>query len=150
MKTCKECNMEKTLDEFYTYRQGQSLFSSCKECVKTNVSANRRERFEQYSAYERRRYKENIERRKNLQIKAADWRKQNPEAYKAQTAVSNAVRDGRLFKEPCMFCGTTENIHAHHNSYSRPLDVVWLCAKCHHRMHAHFPMIEGHGDHKNA
>jgi ribosomal protein S27AE len=80
--------------------------------------------------------------RKRLQSVAREWRKKNPDAYKAQNAVSNAVRDGRLNKEPCLFCGATK-VHAHHRDYSRPLDVIWLCPKCHHRLHAAFPETEG-------
>ena len=70
------------------------------------------------------------------------WREENPLAYRAQTAVSNAVRDRRLFKEPCALCGD-ENVHAHHKDYSKPLEVIWLCPKCHHRLHAAFPELEG-------
>ncbi|TIX28948.1 MAG: hypothetical protein E5V35_00095 [Mesorhizobium sp.] len=71
-----------------------------------------------------------------------EWREENPVAYRAQTAVSNAVRDGRLFKQPCEFCGDDE-VHAHHRDYTKPLEVVWLCPKCHHRLHALFPELEG-------
>jgi hypothetical protein len=28
--------------------------------------------------------------------------------------------------------------------YSKPLDVVWLCVKCHQRIHAAFPELHGH------
>lgn len=61
---------------------------------------------------------------------------ENEEKYKARTAVSNALRDGRLIKQPCEHCGATEKVQAHHNDYSKPLDVEWLCFKCH-REHAH-------------
>ncbi len=70
------------------------------------------------------------------------WREQNPLAYKAHCAVNNAVRDGRLIKTPCEFCGDPK-VHGHHKDYSRPLDVIWLCAKCHNRLHAAFPELEG-------
>jgi ribosomal protein S27AE len=56
--------------------------------------------------------------------------------------VGNAVRNGRLTKEPCLFCGE-EKVHAHHRDYSKPLDVIWLCPKCHNRLHAAFPETEG-------
>jgi hypothetical protein len=26
----------------------------------------------------------------------------------------------------------------------KPLAVIWLCAKCHHRLHANFPETDGH------
>lgn len=63
------------------------------------------------------------------------WRQENPAAYRAHSAVSNAVRDGRIEKKPCEICGS-EKVHAHHHDYARPLDVQWLCALHHHRLHA--------------
>lgn len=72
------------------------------------------------------------------------WRIKNPEAYKAQTAVGNALRDGKLRRLPCAMCGTTTNVHAHHSDYTKPLMVRWLCAKCHRRLHASFPELGGH------
>ena len=33
-------------------------------------------------------------------------------------------------------CGTTTNIHAHHDDYSKPLDVRWLCNFHHGKHHA--------------
>jgi len=58
-------------------------------------------------------------------------REKYPEKYRARTAVSNAIRDGKLLREPCSGCGKTGRIHAHHDDYSKPLDVVWLCEMCH-------------------
>lgn len=81
-------------------------------------------------------------RKQHMRSTAKRWREENPIAYRAHNAVNNAVRDGRLFKEPCAICGEAE-VHAHHRDYSKPLDVVWLCAKCHHRLHAAFPEFEG-------
>ena len=36
--------------------------------------------------------------------------------------------------EPCEVCGIPES-HAHHDDYSRPLDVRWLCEKHHKQLH---------------
>ena len=57
-----------------------------------------------------------------------------PERNKARIAVNNAVRDGRLMRQPCFICG--EKAEAHHPDYSRPLDVVWLCDSHHKQTHA--------------
>ena len=35
---------------------------------------------------------------------------------------------------PCAVCGG-QGEHRHHNDYSKPEDVVWLCAPCHRRHH---------------
>ncbi|MBE7502212.1 MAG: hypothetical protein HS113_18315 [Verrucomicrobiales bacterium] len=59
-------------------------------------------------------------------------RQRFPEKYRARTAVGNAVRDGRLQRQPCTVCGY-EQVEAHHPDYDNPLHVVWLC-RDHHRM----------------
>jgi hypothetical protein len=67
------------------------------------------------------------------------WAKNNPEKRKAQVAVSNAIRDGRLIKGQCENAhigGCNGRIEAHHDDYSRPLVVRWLCAS-HHAMLRH-------------
>jgi hypothetical protein len=62
-------------------------------------------------------------------------RKKFPEKYRAHTAVSNALKLKILFKLPCSVCGTTEDVHAHHDDYTKPLDVIWLCRKHHQERH---------------
>lgn len=59
----------------------------------------------------------------------ARWAARNPEKVKAHLAVYHAVLDGRLFKKPC-HCGTVE-VEAHHENYTKPLEVVWLCKQHH-------------------
>lgn len=105
----------------------------CKTCVKARVRKHRRAN-ESVRDYDRARAK-TPKRRKNAKHINQQWRQKNEAAYRAQTAVNNAVRDGRLTKEPCYFCGEAR-VHAHHKDYAEPLEVTWLCAKCHHRLHA--------------
>jgi uncharacterized protein YlaI len=62
----------------------------------------------------------------------------------AHNILKSAVKRGKIPKGPCSICGANKNIHGHHNNYSEPLKVVWLCAKCHHRIHAAFPQLKGH------
>lgn len=42
---------------------------------------------------------------------------------------------GRLVRKPCEACGS-EKSQAHHDDYSKPLDVRWFCFK-HHREIGH-------------
>jgi hypothetical protein len=90
-------------------------------------------------AYDRARAK-TPERKSKTRVIADRWRRQNPDGYRAHNALNNAIRDRKIFKEPCALCGATD-VHGHHKDYARPLNVVWLCAKCHHRLHAHFPEL---------
>lgn len=132
---CSTCNTEKDSSCFYKSRQ-----RVCKECVCREVRA-RAKTNPAVQEYDRARAKTPV-RKLHIRKVTMRWREENPLAYRAQTAVSNAVRDRRLFKEPCALCGD-ETVHAHHKDYSKPLEVIWLCPKCHHRLHAVFPELEG-------
>jgi hypothetical protein len=60
------------------------------------------------------------------------YRGKHPERYEAYKIFYNALRRGEIPKiEHCQNCNSTENIHAHHGDYGKPLDVVWLCSLCH-------------------
>ena len=50
---------------------------------------------------------------------------------KANNLVNNEIKAGRLIKQPCEVCGSSEYVEAHHKDYSRPLEVNWLCTKHH-------------------
>ena len=53
---------------------------------------------------------------------------------KAHHAVQQEVRMGRMRRQPCEVCGCNKQIHAHHDDYTKPLEVRWLCV-AHHRQH---------------
>lgn len=60
-------------------------------------------------------------------------------ATRAHNLVFRAVRRGELTRpEKCPKCGVAGKIQAHHHlGYDRPLDVEWLCKRCHSLEHAH-------------
>ena len=59
---------------------------------------------------------------------------------KFKTAAKNkldyAVRKG-LIKRPkrCSNCPNTGRIEGHHEDYSKPFEVDWLCVSCHQLLH---------------
>ena len=68
----------------------------------------------------------------NVARSTRQHRQKHPEKYRARTAVNNALRDGRLVKpDQCERCGTAGALHGHHDDYSKPLEVEWLCRSCH-------------------
>lgn len=69
-------------------------------------------------------------------LNVANYRKRFPEKQKAQNAVSYALHAGKLTKGLCSSCGTDQDICAHHEDYTKPLDVTWLCRPCHIRHHS--------------
>lgn len=64
----------------------------------------------------------------------AQWQRE-PDRVRARVAVYSAIKRGKLTRGPCEECGTTQFVQAHHDDYTRPLDVRWLCAKHHKRLH---------------
>lgn len=53
----------------------------------------------------------------------------------ARCAVRNAIVTGTLSALPCQRCGITTKVHAHHDDYSKPLKVTWLCPTHHAQRH---------------
>jgi len=62
-------------------------------------------------------------------------------ALAAHGAVKTAIRQGKLTRQPCRDCGTSERVQAHHEDYAKPLDVVWLCPKHHREAHRNIPKL---------
>ena len=63
---------------------------------------------------------------------------------KAHRAVASALQCGALTKYRCEICasaGSPMVSVAHHADYEQPLDVIWLCAHHHQRVHAEMRKI---------
>ena len=58
--------------------------------------------------------------------------------HRAGQRVYMAIKRGVLGRKSCEVCGES-NVQAHHNDYSKPLEVVWLCSK-HHTIH-HYGIV---------
>ena len=57
-----------------------------------------------------------------------------PERSRARWMLKEAVKAGRISRQPCSTCGAPKS-HGHHPDYGKPLEVVWLCD--HHHKEAH-------------
>lgn len=134
MKKCFKCEKTKPFSEFYKHKEmADGHLGKCKECTKKDVRLYRLEN-DSVREYDRERSKTH-ERRAHTAIVSKKWRIENPEGYKAHTALGNAIRDKKIIRMPCEICGNKRS-HAHHEDYSKPLEVRWLCALHHHRFHA--------------
>lgn len=155
-KVCNGCQVSKPLDEFAviaTRKSGRG--ARCKECEKERrrqyrlknpdkiralalayrASGKAKERNRVYT----KRYPDRVKAWKRA------WRvrdrgqtdrrytRRHPEKYRAHVAVMMAVRSGKLLQQSCEVCGNSK-AEAHHDDYSKPLDVRWLCCT-HHREH---------------
>lgn len=62
------------------------------------------------------------------------WETSNPVAVKARKMVFDYIRDTR--PSVCTLCGKSGvRIEGHHDNYSEPLNVRWLCYHCHRKTH---------------
>ena len=60
------------------------------------------------------------------------WAIVNNDKFKVQKLVRVAILRGELsVPEKCEKCGGTSRLEAHHDDYSKPLAVRWLCKSCH-------------------
>lgn len=61
------------------------------------------------------------------------WVLNNPDKVKAHSTVHRAIKTGKLVRGPCEVCGSTK-VQAHHDDYTKRLEVRWLC-NIHHNLH---------------
>lgn len=151
MKTCFKCQKTKPLTEFYRHKQMQDgHLNKCKECTRNDVREHRSANIDKVREYDRKRgslphrilaraeYAKTENGKKALQRGKATWQARNPKKRLAHVILGNAVRDGRKKKPSrCTLCGAGGKIHGHHEDYSKPLDVTWVCHRCHSGIHKH-------------
>lgn len=145
-KTCRKCSITQPIAEFYPHPQMRDgHLNMCKTCSKLATKRHYREHPEHYRAYERGRanlahrvdareaYRKSLDGTAVLSRGKKAYVTRNPQKRAAHVAVGNALRNGRLVRQPCEKCGA-EKVHAHHDDYTKPLDVRWLC-NTHHIEH---------------
>ena len=142
-KTCTKCKKEKELSAFYRdSRTKDGLRCWCKACVRKYNQSKVGKMVKRKSAAKYRLTPKGKEVRKKYQQSEISKetqrkydikrRKDFPEKKKARDAATYAVKTGRLIKEPCP-CGELK-VEGHHEDYSKPLEVDWLCTKCHRKL----------------
>lgn len=134
-KPCIRCSRVLPLDGFYAApSNGDGHSNKCKDCCLAAAIANRMARIDYYREYDRARF--GTERRQqSLSRRQRRYRESNPIKNAARAAVNRNVRSGALVKKPCEVCGATD-VDGHHDDYSKPLEVRWLCRKHHLELHA--------------
>jgi hypothetical protein len=148
--TCPKCTQLMAIEEFSV---GASWCMVCvRESSRTNksrskdaISAQRLKHRDQYNAYYREWYR-------------SGGRNRDAAAQRAQGIVARAILAGLLTRPAsCAKCGgVNSRIEAHHKDYRQPLNVWWLCRRCHRSIHgkhvstdAAYPAGEPLGDIRN-
>lgn len=120
MKTCSKCKLTKESGDF-----------SIKSSTRDGLSYQCRSCTNEYStAYNAKR------RAQGFKSGTSHWDKDNPHKKNTHQKVRWAVKSGTLEKpECCEACDSTTNIVGHHEDYDKPLEVLWLCRRCHGMLH---------------
>jgi len=143
-KTCTICGATSDETSFY-----DGVNNRCAECHKAKVRENRAANVARYRAYDAQRFQDDprvLARHKRYQSTEAGkasmlasrkkWLEENSDKRAAHVILGNSVKCGRIIKpDKCARCGSGGRIHGHHHDYTKPLDVLWLCSKCHHAEH---------------
>lgn len=150
MKNCNCCGSKKHLDRFYKHPNTKDgLFNICKDChinkVKENYQLKRGEKIEQWHQL----YKDPEFRAKRAKRKAKYQKSDkgravinkymstynvDPLKHSARCKVYYALTTGKIKRMACEVCGSMKS-EAHHDDYSKALDVNWLCRKHHRDLH---------------
>lgn len=115
LKLCRSCNTQKERTEF------SKNTTRCKPC--DSLKGNKRL------------YSLSAEKRRALWLKASHKTKdKHPTHHAARVEVQKAIKRGDLVRKPCEVCDEPKT-QGHHDDYSKPLVVRWLCHKHHRAVH---------------
>lgn len=121
---CSRCKEIKPNSEYYKSKsQIRGYYYMCIPCW--------RERAKEYRDTEQGKEKE--------RIKARRMSRKHLQASRARAKAKHAIKIGTIVKpEECEDCGTKAELAAHHEDYSKPLDVVFVCSDCHRKRHGRY------------
>lgn len=117
-KMCPKCELTLPAEAFGRHRNRPGGLSPyCRECHAALMRQRRKATNERDAL--RQRYRTDPEYRLKV---------------RARSRVNMLKRRAGAPEEPCVLCGAP-NAEAHHDTYEKPLDVSWLCKRCHEVVH---------------
>lgn len=121
LRRCYKCKEVKDINLFAVDKQkkyGRSYI--CKYCkYKVNTEYQKRYR---------------LEHKKRISKQVYAWAQRNKVKRNIYQTIYRGIKKGTLKRKPCIICGTVKS-EAHHEDYSKPLDVVWYCHIHHLNLH---------------
>lgn len=93
---------------------------------------------EYHRKYDSEQYKKHPERERDRRL---IYNAKYPNRVKANRKLNYALHKGYLSKLPCSVCSNLQSI-AHHDDYSKPLEVIWLCELHHKVRHRAITVVE--------
>jgi actin-related protein len=121
-------NREKQLIKRKEYREKNREKISLKEAVRRILDVDRfetnRQKHLNWSKFNRERLNEY----------QREWYKKNKEKRRAHVLLNRAISSGKIMRPNCCSqCNVICKPDGHHEDYSSPLNVIWICRKCHSR-----------------
>ncbi len=150
MKTCSVCQEQKDRKEFQKRAASiDGLTGACKDCLhdrdRKRYPKEREKRMQQHKEYiktssgraaAKRAYTKHNKSPLHL-LSVQLWRKCNPEKVRTHGVLNYRIKTGEVVRpDHCERCQAECVPHGHHDDYSKPLDVTWLCVPCHKLEHA--------------
>ncbi len=151
-KTCPHCGKTKPLDGFHKNRSTLDGHQAwCKPCMNTDTNDRNKRLWrtdpvfrERVRATNRKHSSASEVAKANRRKAVAKYKRDNRDKVRAGEQVLYAIKLGLLVRATnCEACGKdsepfsngVSDIQAHHDDYSKPLDVEWLCILCHNKRH---------------
>lgn len=152
MKKCSNCGIVKEKTEFWKrVSRACGVSSECKICWSTRRKQKYSENIEEKRLERKVYYYKNREKlckavvdgqkgnkryRKYQNKYLIQKIKDNDPKFVARKMVQLALKSGMITRATeCSKCSSALLIEGHHEDYMKPLDVTWLCRKCHRQLH---------------
>jgi len=129
-----DCRKLAALTSWRKYRENN--ISACRERVRLQYEKDPQKIIAKTKAYHNTLRGKEACRKSDIKM-----RKKFPERVQAREVVNRV----NFIKKQCETCGTP-NAHKHHDDYSKPLKIRWLCASCHMAYHK----LLRRADHENC
>ena len=129
----KKLNKDRLVAKQKIYYQANRdmLCEKAKKYGKNKSPEQKQERREYYL-----KWKESDSGKQYLKENWKERKKKYRKHYKASEKVKDAIKAGKLVRpETCSICNEKGRIEGHHADYDKPLEVIWVCKKCHTMIH---------------
>lgn len=136
-KVCTQCKEPKSFDNYFKDLRGRfGLVAICKVCRSASASKynlDHREELVSVRYEQRQRHKERIRAYKKSPKGKAVAKRTVAKNLNAEKSRKYYMK--RKYKlvipDHCQRCEETANLEAHHEDYNKPMDVIYLCKRCH-------------------
>lgn len=138
---CKECRNEANRDNYR--KNKESLNARRRELhakdpykyQETRAKYNRSEKGKAVAKKSAEKFL-STERGRNLTKQAhKKYAENNRNKIRTHWRIKQRIKSGAMVRGVCEKCGDSDDVHAHHDDYNKPLDVRWLCRKHHSEFH---------------